>query len=215
MEDRPRQLVIVGAGGLGIEALWTARAMGGWELVGFADDNPAKAGTLLDGEPVVGNTGVLAERFGPDLRFLLAVGDNQVRRQLAATLATQGLRPGTVVHPTARRAPGVEIGAGCYIAPGVTLAPACVLGEHVIVNTNAVIGHECRIGDFTQICPGAIVTGQCRLGCGSYVGSNAALQPGVEVGDWGCVGACSFATTDVAPGQTVMGNPARPMFQRR
>lgn len=215
MDNRPNKLVIVGAGGLGLEALWAARAMDGWQVLGFADDDAAKVGTIHGGEPVVGLAGEIARRLGIDVGFLLAVGDNRLRRDLAAALGAQGLKPASIVHPTARLGPGVVLGQGCYLAPGVTLAPYSVLGDHVIVNTNAVIGHESRVGSFSQVCPGAVVSGQCRLGEGCYVGSNAALQPGVQVADWGRVAACSFATVHVEAGQTVLGNPARPVFRQK
>jgi acetyltransferase EpsM len=215
MGEGSNRLVIVGAGGLGIEVLWAARLMGGWGELGFVDDDPDRTGPVVGGVPVLGNTEEVAERFGRDARFLVAVGSNRLRQQLARRLLAQGLQPATLIHPAARLAPDASVGAGSYLASGVTLAPLSAIGNHVLVNTNAVIGHECRIGDFSQICPGAIVTGRCRLGEGSYVGSNAALHPGTEVGDWGCVGACSFVTTQVEPGQTVLGNPARPVFQRK
>ena len=56
-----KQLVIVGAGGLGREVLaWARQSVEGWSVRGFIDDN----GQALDGYakdvPILGGTGVLA-----------------------------------------------------------------------------------------------------------------------------------------------------------
>ena len=208
-------MVIVGAGGLGLEALWAAQAMGCWEFLGYADDDPDKIGRIHYGAPVLCRPGEIAGRLGATTCFVLAIGENCIRRDLAVQLESQGLRPATVIHPEARLAQGAKIAEGSYVAPGATLAPHCTVGRHVLVNINAIVGHECQVGDFSQISPGAVVTGQCRLGTGVFVGTNACLQPGTEVGDWASVAANSFAVTRVGPGETVMGIPARTIFHRK
>lgn len=215
MVQRVPRLIIVGAGGLGVEVLWAAQAMACWEILGYADANREKVGGSHFGDRVVCQPDRIVERFGPETWFLLAIGENRIRRDLASLLESQGLQPATIVHPQARRAPSVQVAAGSYIAPGATLAPHCRVGRHVLVNINAVVGHECQIGDFSQICPGAVVTGQCRLGLGAFVGTNACLQPGTAVGDWASVGASSFAVAQVQAGETVIGVPARPVFHRK
>ena len=54
-----RDIMIVGAGGWGREAAWTlerinAREMT-WNILGFADDDPAKATGSVEGYPLLGN----------------------------------------------------------------------------------------------------------------------------------------------------------------
>ena len=50
--------------------------------------------------------------------------------------------------------------------------------------------------------------------CGSasdvWIGGGAIILPGVTIGDGAVIGAGSVVTRDVAAGQTVAGNPARP-----
>jgi acetyltransferase EpsM len=215
MPTAVQKLMIVGAGGLGLEALWAARAMECWEFLGYADADQNKIGRGHYGDPVLCRPDEIVEQFGAGIWFVLAIGENGVRRELASRLEGQGLRPATIVHPQARLAPGARVADGSYIALGATLAPHCAVGRHVLVNINAIVGHECQVGDFSQISPGAVVTGQCRLGAGVFVGTNACLHPGTEVGDWASVAANSFAVTRVRAGETVMGTPARPMFHRK
>lgn len=213
-------LVIVGAGGLGLEAYWVAAAMnaagtGAWEIRGFADDQPDRVGGEHCGIPVIASSEDIAARLGSQVRVHFAIGDNHQRARLAEICADQGLKAATLVHPRAELAPGTRIGEGSYVAPFAVLAPRAAIGRHAIVNLHAVVGHEVTVGDFAQLAPGAVLTGGCALGAGVFVGTNASLFPGRRMGDFSVVGGNSFVTTDVLPEETVMGIPAKPVFRRR
>jgi UDP-3-O-[3-hydroxymyristoyl] glucosamine N-acyltransferase len=58
-----------------------------------------------------------------------------------------------------------------------------VLGEGVIVNTRAVVEHDCEIGAGTHVAPGAIVLGGCRIGSCAMIGAGAVVLPGAAVAD--------------------------------
>jgi maltose O-acetyltransferase len=104
------------------------------------------------------------------------------------------------------------------------------LGDGVFMNFNCVILDvvEVSIGDRTQIGPAVqIYTADhprdaetrragfefgrpVRIGSDVWVGGGAIILPGITIGDGAVIGAGSVVTRDVAAGQTVMGNPARP-----
>ena len=124
-----------------------------------------------------------------------------------------------------------EVGEGAVIRPpfhcdyGYNIR----LGRDVFLNFNCVILDVCEvdIGDLTQIGPGAqILTADhprdpdqrargvefgkpISIGRNVWIGGGAIILPGVTVGDDALIGAGSVVTRDVAPGATVMGNPAR------
>ena len=103
------------------------------------------------------------------------------------------------------------------------------LGRGVFMNFGCVILDvvEVSIGDFTQIGPGVqILTADhprdpevrrkglefgrpIRIGKNVWIGGGAILLPGIIVGDDAIIGSGSVVTRDVAPGATVVGNPAR------
>ncbi|RYF98612.1 MAG: sugar O-acetyltransferase [Caulobacteraceae bacterium] len=124
-----------------------------------------------------------------------------------------------------------EVGEGAVIRPpfhcdyGYNIR----LGRDVFLNFNCVVLDVCEvdIGDLTQIGPGVqiltadhprIAAERARgvefgkpisIGRNVWIGGGAILLPGVTIGDDAVIGAGSVVTRDVAPGATVMGNPAR------
>jgi sugar O-acyltransferase (sialic acid O-acetyltransferase NeuD family) len=206
----PRKLVIVGAGGAGLEALLVARRMGTWAAHGFADDAPELAGRDIDGVAVLGAVDRVASELSHQGFYAhLAVGRNTVRRKWAALFESRGFLPATLIDPSAVLAASASIGEGSYLAPHVFVGPEAKVGRHVLVNVGASIGHHSVVEDFGQVCPGGCVSGNARLEKGAFIGSNGVVAPGVRIGAWAAVGAASLAARDVPDHFSAVGVPAR------
>ena len=210
-------LIIIGAGGAGLEALWVARRQTGerggsvgWNVLGFADDKPSLRGVGFDGAEVLGSSTELIARFrGRTVKFHCAIGNNRVRARIAALWEQAGFGAATLVDPTAVIAGSASIGLGCYIAPSAFIGPAARIGEHVLINVGASVGHHVQIGDFGQLSPGARLSGYTVAGAGVLFGSNAVTVPGIQVGEWATVAAASLAVRPVPAGGTALGVPAK------
>jgi sugar O-acyltransferase (sialic acid O-acetyltransferase NeuD family) len=205
-----QKLIIVGAGGAGIECWFVAARMAGvWEMVGFCDDSPALKGKSIEGGTVLDNTeGVLARYHDRGVFFHCALGRNEIRQRVAARFEAAGFLPATLVDPTAVTAASAEIGAGTYIGPLAWVGPASHIGRHVLINVGASVGHNNQVGDFAQICPGARLSGGTVVGEGAFIGSNAVTVPLARVGEWATLGAASLAARDVPARVTAIGVPA-------
>ena len=94
-------------------------------------------------------------------------------------------------------------GLGVVIHPNVTIGHRVKIYHHVTLAAETWVGSEHRliIGDDVLIGAGAIVVGR----------SNQTLT----VGDGARIGAGAVVTGNVAPGQTMVGSPARPLESRR
>lgn len=219
------ELVIIGAGGFGAIAASVADEINAiaiahdrpapWDVIGYADRDPAKRGTRHAGHPVHGTLDDLIRDFyGRELWFFCAVGENSARAKIVRTAEGSGWKPATLMHPTAIVASNVEIGAGSYIGPVSVTSVNTRIGAHVIVDMHVSIGHDAVLSDFCSVYPGARISGCCRLGECAMVGSNATLLPGAVVGDRAVVGAGSLASGFVEPDTTVLGVPARILCRR-
>jgi sugar O-acyltransferase (sialic acid O-acetyltransferase NeuD family) len=216
--SRGEALVIVGAGGFGREVLDVVEAMNDAgaeiEFVGYVDDAEASV-PLLDrrGAPYLGPVGGLTVAGGVDERagFVIGIGAGEVRRRLDAILTNAGRRPLVLIHPMATVGGDCRIGEGCVLAAGARVTTNITLGRHTQLHVNATVGHDSVLDDFVSVYPGATVGGDVHLGEGVTVGTGANVLQGLTIGAGAFVGAGAVVTSDIAPGVTVVGVPARPV----
>ena len=101
----------------------------------------------------------------------------------------KGTYPGDSPHCYINAQCGIEIGDGCNLAPGVGLISA---------------NHDPY--DNTRYLPAEPI----RLGRHVWVGMNAVVLPGVQLGDYTIVGAGAVVTKSFPEGYRIIGgNPAR------
>ncbi|MEM1235887.1 MAG: sugar O-acetyltransferase [Pseudomonadota bacterium] len=113
----------------------------------------------------------------------------------------------------------VDYGSNIHLGDDVFFNYGCTVLDICPVT----IGDRTAIGPMTQILaadhprdPGSRATflelgKPITIGADVWIGGGALLLPGVTVGDGAIIGAGAVVTRDVAPGQTVAGNPARPL----
>ncbi|MFB8304612.1 NeuD/PglB/VioB family sugar acetyltransferase [Kitasatospora purpeofusca] len=199
----PPALWIAGAGGVGREALDTALAAG-VPVAGFLDDR--QHGATVRGLPVR-----RPAELGPGAHYLVGIADPAVRQRLSALLDGLGAKPFTLVHPRALIAPDTLLGPGCLVMGGAYVSSSVRLGAHSQVHYNATVGHDTVFGERVTVYPGGNVSGAVLLADGATVGSNAVVLQGRKIGAGAFVGAAAVVTRDVAPGEVVVGSPARPL----
>ena len=185
-----------------------------WEVVGVVDPSPAPSTTAL-GVPYLGDDEAFAARMasadghgrGPWLIVGLGGIDPRPRQTLVARHHPADWA--TVVHATAWVSPSAELAPGAVVFAGATVNAGARIGSHAIVNTGAVVEHDVVIGQFGQVAPGAVVGGGTTVGDGAFVGLGARLRDHISIGEAAVIGMGSVVVGDVAPGTTVLGDPAK------
>jgi len=203
-------ILVVGAGGHAKVVLDVLRAMG-MPVAGVTDPQ-RPPGDLFEGVPCLGDDGAWADLFRSGLReAIVAVGDNARRRAAAAELRSLGFRLENALHPSALISPSARLGTGIAAMPGAIVNAASTIGDDVILNTAATVDHDCRIGAGAHVAPGAHLAGYVTVGEGVLIGVGAVVGRGrqLAIGDSAIVGSGAVVFTDVPPGATVVGNPAR------
>lgn len=145
------------------------------------------------------------------ISFLVAIGGDRGKDRLDTQtyLSHFHLSPLIARHPTAFIADGVKIGAGSQILAHATVCVETVIGDACIINTGAIVDHECRIGNGVHICPGVKMAGCVTVDSYAMLGTGAVVLPRVRIGRGALVGAGAVVTKDVPDLAVVMGNPAR------
>jgi len=206
-----RPLLLVGAGGLARETLAAARLLpDAFDPLGFLDDDPARHGSRVDGLPVLGSSDLVHEHR--DAEVLVCVGSPArptSRLDVATRLGLPDERYATLVHPAASIAIGSELGPGCVFLAGAVITAPQRVGAHVVAMPHVLLTHDDEVGDGVTFAGRATLSGSVHVGRCAYLGAGALVRQGLKIGDAAVVGMGAVVLTDVPPGETWVGNPAR------
>lgn len=216
-----KQFAIFGASGFGREVLPLARQQlqqtetQPWELV-FVDDHPASSN--VNGHPVMTYEQWLL-LSATSRHICLAIANGVVREKLMSRCDGDGVLAFEVKAANVVVMDDVQIGTGAILSPFVTLTSNVRIGQQFHANIYSYVAHDCVIGDFVTFAPGVHCNGNVVVEDHAYIGTGAILrqgQPGkpLVIGRGAVVGMGAVVTKDVAPGTTVVGNPARVMEKR-
>jgi sugar O-acyltransferase (sialic acid O-acetyltransferase NeuD family) len=211
MSSGIQDIAIVGAGGLGKEIAVLIgqinQVQKKWNLVGFFDDGKVKESTILS-IPVLGGIHELNTYKNP-LDIIIAIGNPEIKAQLAARIVNPALTFPVLIHPAASIGQQVTLGAGSIITAGCVLTVDIKIGKHVLVNLNSTIGHDVIVDDYSSVMPGAHLSGAVRVGKAVFIGTGVSVLQHVHIHDNAIIGAGAVVTKTIHAAETVVGIPAR------
>lgn len=193
--------------------------MTGRKPKGLIDADPALHGSFVLDVPVLGGDAVILDLDPDAVALINALGNRpghgqsnlSARRALFEKFKAKGYQFESVVSLDASISTSVDLEEGCHVITRAVIHPGCRLGANAILNTGASLDHDCIVGAHSHIAPWAVLCGGVSVGEECHVGARAVLVPGISVGDGAVVGAGAVVIDDVAPGLTVVGNPAHPV----
>jgi sugar O-acyltransferase (sialic acid O-acetyltransferase NeuD family) len=205
---KKKEILIVGGGGHAKVIYGSLVRTGKWKVAGYTDVN---------------DTGqVDIEYLGPDERMsdivrtikYAVVGVGQIkssgpRRRLYLRLKDIGFSLPVIISESAVVLHNVTLGEGTYAGENSYIGPHASIGIMCIINTGAVVEHDCRIGDFSHISISSSLAGTVSVGNGTMIGMGACVTNGVSVGNDVIVSAGTVVRKDVPDKSLVSGNRAR------
>lgn len=206
-----KPVVIVGAGRQGrniAEILEAAESAA--PVAGFLDDTKP-AGEKIIGHSVLDDFAAMRDpAFVLDHAWIVAIGDNLVRRDLCRALAEAGATFVSAVHRTAQISRMATLGRGLFIGPLSSVGADSMIADWVALEAHVRVGVDVRIGEAAFLGPGTLVTGGSSVGARSFLGAGTVVSNEVSVGADCVVGANSVVVRDLPDGSTAYGSPARP-----
>ena len=146
-----------------------------------------------------------------DAPLVLAVGNNQERKELAAMLEVEWV---SAIHSTATIAATVSLGEDNVILHRSIIQANSSIGSHVLINTAASVDHDNVIADYVHISPHVTLCGHVEVGEGTHIGAGATVIPSVKIGAWCTIGAGAVVIDDIPDGSTAVGVPAKVVSSR-
>lgn len=193
-------MLIYGFGGHGKVVLSAARSSG-LQVDAFFDDH-ATCHTYQSRIPVY--------RYDSSIHsskpLLVAIGYNPVREKIVELVSHSFCN---IIHPSALVEQDSGIGTGNICLQRSIVQTQAVLGNHIIVNSGAIVEHDCKIDDFAHIAPGAILCGGVEVGRGTLVGAGSVVVPGVKIGAYCVIHAGAVVTRNVPDYSIVRNSPTR------
>lgn len=170
------RLLIVGAGGFGRSVAEAVLATSRYALVGFLDDRWPDVEPVW-GHPVLGKTQIAQFAAHADAA-IVALGDNERRRQLCEAVLASGMQLANVIHPAAVVSPSAKLGRGVTVMAGAVIGCEAKLGDGALVNTGAIVDHHAEVQDFGHLGAGSCLAGGAILGENSRLLQRVSLKPG-------------------------------------
>ena len=203
--DRSRQtnstIIIYGAGGHAKAVMEMAQAIAAFRIAGIIDDNQALTGTSVLGIPVLGTRDLLPDLFEQGIRLAAnGVGgiiDINTRVKLFDRLAGYGFAFPILRHPRATVEPSAQIFDGVQVFANAYVGSSTLLHERCMVNTGAIVSHDCEIGSYTHIAPGAMLAGHVHVGEKALVGMGVTTAIGITIGSGARIGNGAILLADV------------------
>jgi len=194
-------LMIFGAGGHAKAIMDMVKQLDQYIIAGILDDDKHLTGKNVLGIPVLGTRNLLPVLMEQGVRQAAnGVGgilDINIRIKIFESLEQAGFSFPPLIHPratveaSAEIEPGVQVFANAYVGSEAHLHPRCM------VNTNAVVSHDCVIGMYTHIAPGALLAGHVHVGARSLIGMGVTTAIGVRIGENVRIGNGAIILADV------------------
>lgn len=149
-------------------------------------------------------------KFKPsDVKLVNGVGmlpKSTIRQKINGYFLAQGYHFDTVIAPSAVVSPYATLKQGAQVLAGAIVQSGASIGAHSIINSKALIEHDCVLGEYNHIAPGATMCGQVKTKSNVFVGAGAIVTPNTAIGENAIVGAGSCITRSIDAG--VITRPA-------
>ncbi|NQV29782.1 MAG: hypothetical protein HQ508_02745 [Candidatus Marinimicrobia bacterium] len=152
------------------------------------------------------------------IRNNVIVGDNVQIGNFCVIHENVTIGDDTVVKDYVELRSETYIGKKSYIDSRVSSSGNCKIGNNVTIRYDSIMARGVEVGDGSYICPRVMTNnlntekdqiGGAKFGKDCFIGTNAVIQHGLNIGEKVIIGAMSFVNKDCVDGGVYVGMPAR------
>lgn len=167
----------------------------------FVDENAKENETIL-GFPVVNSYNISYEKV------IVGIGDNKKRYELSKKYYANLT---SIISKKAYIGNEVKIGKGVFIAHNAYIGIFSKINDFAVVNTGAIVEHECKLGAASFIGPNSTLCGKVNIGDNTFLGADTTILPEITICSGVTIGAKSLVTRGISldGGGLFVGIPCR------
>ncbi len=186
------------------------------EVFLICDDIDQETPKNIEQIEVLSRTEFADKRHAHELYFNILIGASKVRQKIWKFYIENQIKPTTLIASTADVNSNIQQIEGGTFCQNTLVTTDVKIGKGCQINIFSYIAHDCVIGDFVTFAPRVSCNGNVTIEDGAYIGTGAIIKEGsrknpLVIGAGATVGMGAVVTSDVAPGTTVIGIPAKPL----
>lgn len=198
-----RDIALIGAGGLASEVRSILEKSYRYNIV-YMYDSTIKEDIKKDGY-LISNT------FKNHIPHLIAVGPPDTKQKIINSIKGYLKLSTPFIHALGFRGNNVHIGVGSIIYPMVTLTANISIQQLATINSNSLIGHDCKIGEMFHASTGSVVLGNVTIGDRVFLGANSTIKEKITICSDVIVGAGAVVVKNITEPGVYIGCPAKSM----
>lgn len=180
-EEDMEDIILLGSGGHAHSVVDSIEENGNFRIYGFLDAEK-NAGAQYRGYRVLGTDALLEEYFKQGIRkaFITVgyMGKGNIRNRLYKRLKEIGYSLPNIIDKTSVIARDVVLGEGIFVGKRVVINSASKIEDMCIINTGAIVEHDCTVEAFSHISVGSVLCGGVKIGKATFIGANATVIQG-------------------------------------
>jgi len=177
------EILLIGGGGHCRSVIDVIELQGKFNIVGIIDQKE-KVGKKVFNYLIIGT-----EEDLPNLRkeveyALITIGhihNVEPRKRIFNLLKELNYKIPVIISPLAYVSKYSFIDEGTIVMHNVIINSNVKIGKNCIINTKALIEHDCEVGDNCHISTGAILNGAVKVGSDTFIGSGAICIQGITI----------------------------------
>lgn len=170
MED----IILVGYGGHAKSVADCIERQNEYRIIGYTDIEAHESRYNY-----LGTDEVLQEYYEQGIRNAFVcigyLGKGELREEIYVLLKKLGYFLPIIRDSSSIISETAEVDEGVFIGKGAIINAGAKIGKMSIINTMALVEHECIVDEFTHVAVGAILCGQVRVGKAAFIGANATV----------------------------------------
>lgn len=203
-----KNIIIVGAGGLGKEIVWLIEDINikhpTYVIQGYVDDEKP-IGWSYNGYSVIGRINELPELCCMSrANAVIALQKGSDRRRIVEDLGEFDSWE-TLIHPSAIISMTSSIGKGCMFFANCIVSIDTVIGDFALCYLASIISDNCEIGDFVSMMSGSTVSEHVVIEDETYLSAGVTVCPDIKIGRRATAGAGTLVNKNLASNEVVNG----------